>query len=125
MSPEERAALRVLAEAATPGPWEVERYWWKLGSSRGMPDSWWLGIEARGAVCGTVAQALEDDEAKADAAFIAAARTAVPALLDALDEAERERDEHWATLGTYIEGWGPLLARAERAEAELERLRED
>ena len=119
MSPEERAELRALAEAATAGPWEAQ----VLGSEgyavRAEPIPVGKGSMTRRprvARCGH-----EDwDTDKANAAFIAAARTAVPALLDALDErdcgaagcraiADRDAEE----------------ARADRAEDELARLRED
>lgn len=98
MTAADRARLRELAEAATPGPW---------------PAMTWYGSEDGGhAAIGPhhVAQDEEDDgynngreddapggpvedRAMRDAAFIADANpTAVLALLDALDRAEAERD---------------------------------
>lgn len=73
-------ALEALAEAATPGSWSC------VATHDGL-----YVIQARGG--GT----------EADAAFIAAARTAVPALIKAFEAA---------------------VARAEAAEAEVERLRD-
>lgn len=64
MTPEERAALRELHAKATPGPW----------TARGREVCWERG---------TIAPSF------ADAAFIAAAREAVPALLDELDRVEK------------------------------------
>ena len=80
----DRAELRRLCEAATPGPWQ----WVKDGC-----ECFARGIH--------IHETYEDDppivrlenfREEENAAFIAAARTAIPALLDALDAAEaRER----------------------------------
>jgi hypothetical protein len=80
---EERAEIRALSERATPGEWSVE------GPSRGF-----AGYIIHGAGYVELASLLESSEsdAEADAAFIAAARPALPRLLDALEAAERERD---------------------------------
>ena len=76
--------IRKQANAATPGPWEVEPFTWRPGHP--LPESEWLGVEATGPVKGGVALILlNDDEDDHDAEFIAAARTTVPALLDALE----------------------------------------
>lgn len=76
--------IRKQANAATPGPWEVEPFTWRPGHP--LPESEWLGVEATGPVKGGVALILlNDDEDDHDAEFIAAARTTVPALLDAVD----------------------------------------
>ena len=73
MEPEEKARLRALCEAATPGPWEA-----------------WQTVEAEPVVSvagrqmfGVVARPNygREDYGKADAEFIAAAREALPALL--------------------------------------------
>jgi hypothetical protein len=77
----DRAALRKLAEAATPGPWRYN------------PDG--AGVEGDGWVRATPPDYHEIDVVtdtywrKEDAAFIAAAREAIPALLDALDDQDR------------------------------------
>jgi hypothetical protein len=83
LTQEERAEIRALSERATPGEWSVE------GPSRGF-----AGYIIHGAGYVELASLLESSEsdAEADAAFIAAARTALPRLLDALEAAERERD---------------------------------
>lgn len=79
------ARIRAQADAATPGPWEtdgtgeVSQHW-----SRPEP---WETVVGTGVSCmsycyGGSAKGVERVE---DAAFIAAARTNVPALADALD----------------------------------------
>lgn len=71
LTPAGREALRRLESAATPGPWTSPSY---------APASvLWCGHGTR-----FVASGLTID----DAAFIAASRTTVPTLLDALDRAE-------------------------------------
>lgn len=134
------AEWRRLAEAATPGPWERRRN--RHPNTNGTSWGW---VEGTGFTwdCSHVAGA------ERDAAFISAARTAVPALLDEVerlrvsarflgDEANRlkaERDEAraaaaWqgacttATLESQDRLAAEILelqARAERAEAELAR----
>ena len=77
--------IRKQANAATPGPWEVEPFTWRPGHP--LPESEWLGVEATGPVKGGVALILlNDDEDDHDAEFIAAARTTVPHLVDALEK---------------------------------------
>lgn len=90
---EGREQLRALADKATPGPWEAE-FSGEQGNCVLPPDY----RSTREAVAVTRLY-----YAQADAEFIAAARTAIPVLLDALDTAE---------------------ARADRAEAALQRVRE-
>lgn len=41
------ALMRERAEAATAGPWSDGRFFWKVGSTRGMPDEWWASVETR------------------------------------------------------------------------------
>lgn len=91
MTPEERTRLRRLAGAATPGEWVA----FVLGSEGyavlAPPDPAGNPLRRlRVAFCGH--EAWEVD--KANAAFIAAARNAVPALLAELEQAEKER-QHW------------------------------
>lgn len=76
----DRVRLRELAEKATPGPWITERVFGGLVSvfaflpeDRDDPTS--------------VSVDLFEDPARADCDFVAAARLAVPELLDLLDEA--------------------------------------
>lgn len=91
LTPEDRDALRALAEKATPGPWLPHaRYVWtsELG---GIIQNW-----------------SEDANAADDMEFIAAARAAVPALLDMLDQAEAERD-HACALAVYAHDSSELM----------------
>ena len=80
----DRDRLRRLADAATPGPWVMD------DDSRGLVGPWIDGVSEEG-TAREIADCTWTDEA--DAEFITAARGAVPALLDALDRAETERDE--------------------------------
>ena len=99
MDADERARLRALCEAATPGPWETYR-----------PAAGGLGI-AHGdprTHHGCIARIVAGEPA--DAALMGIARTALPALLDdseRLDAVTRERDEARAMLRN-------LLARVHR-----------
>jgi len=90
-----------LAEAATPGPWKYveneSRY------SRSATTVWGSAGPGYGAIADTHNLGSSRVEQPANAAFIAAARTAVPALLASEAQA---------------------LARAEKAEGENVRLRE-
>ena len=76
MTEDERERLRALYEAATPGPWEaaVDSH----APWNGKRIAW---VETTSTSC-PVADVPNSDRARADAAFIATARTAVPALLD-------------------------------------------
>jgi hypothetical protein len=76
-TPQQRAEWAALAEAATPGPWEAVQ-----GASAG----WW--VEQPNTA--TIADIDIDysGQPDADAAFIAAAREAVPALLADLEAVE-------------------------------------
>lgn len=82
-------AIEARANAATDGPWEVDRYWWKPRSPA-IPDQWMLGILGEGDEICAVHES--DDGSREDAEFIAHARTDVPALVTAL-RAEREATE--------------------------------
>ena len=107
-TPAERAELRALAEAATPPPWSARRevvedlHWGPVGST--LLDGPKRNLFA---VAGMPL---------ADAEFIAAARTAVPALLDALEERDCGASGCRAIADRDAEE-----ARAERAGAELAR----
>lgn len=103
-TPEQRAEWRAYADAATPGPWHA--------ATAPHPDSGETNAEyvTRALVGGTLwttwaANDTDDDydylvpaltgdgpTSEVNARFVAAARTAVPVLLDALDAAEAERD---------------------------------
>jgi hypothetical protein len=91
MTPEQRAELRRIADAATSGPWEIQGPWpevtlyqYQDEEDPRAPNKIASLGECRGH------DNVKDDP---DAAFIAAARTALPALLDEVDrlEAENER----------------------------------
>lgn len=77
MTDDELARLRELCDAATPGPWED-------GTAMCCPDMGWVdGPNGKGVVCPTYEASKRTHTLDAnDAAFIAAARTALPALLD-------------------------------------------
>jgi hypothetical protein len=81
LSAEERAELRRLEQAATPGPWEYDRE----GERRGP----WLadlgGVRRIYPPAGVQIYGTDD---RPDAEFIVAARTALPRLLDALERCE-------------------------------------
>lgn len=76
MNADERAKLRVLADAATPGPWNQE------GSSGDEHEVVGPGNRR---ICDIVDMGRHDD-----GAFIAAARGAVPALLGEVERLERD-----------------------------------
>lgn len=88
MTPEDVARLRALAEQATPGPWTVD-------------EETEVGDGLRLLTIPEIERNLHDDEwaeekdwerDRANAAFIAAAREAIPALCTALEAAWGERD---------------------------------
>lgn len=143
-TPEQRAEWRRLADEAYPGPWD---HW---------PEAGWVEVTAddHGAViAGQVRPRLgfkgeiyvDNDEPTA--AFIAAAREAVPALLNALDAADAELDRlhSWAGLMELLDEHYPadliptapddpardtgprivsLIRRVDAAEAAMQRVRE-
>ena len=83
----DRAKLRALAQAATPGPWEAIL----KSDKRGQP---WPGYVSLICFSDTIAVVQADgvtamsDQWATNAQLVAAARAAVPELLDALDDAE-------------------------------------
>ena len=80
LDPARVAALRALAEAATPGPWEL----------RALSTCYHVLDTPSGDGTFQTGCISFDGSGKANAAFIAAARQAVPELLDALRDAEAE-----------------------------------
>lgn len=102
-------ALRKLADAATPGPWEVDRMG-DLVSVPGRERDRYGGHIFIGTATGDASSAAED------AAFIAAARTAVPALLDALAAAEHRATR--AEAQAAIRGRAVVIYRDRAREAE-------
>jgi len=132
-TPEQRAEWTLLADAAGPGPWQHFE-----GDLEGKPASEYVRTllanrEADGTSTGQlflvlgpntvdpengpeVVPALTGDGpySEANAAFIAAARDAVPALLADLEAAEQERDEAVNLLRApmqYDDGRGPTDLR--------------
>jgi hypothetical protein len=109
VTPAERAQLRKLADAATPGPWRPGQYDDHKGE---WHDSTWFDVrhitaDDRTVIVGQSDAADNLPTKVADAAFIASARTAVPALLDAVERLEKvccQRDLliAWATSSVGI-----------------------
>lgn len=101
MTPEVRAELRRLAGSATMGPWHS--YVLDHETEARVVGDGWVVAQCASMGAGRVGR---------DARFIAAANPAtVLALLDALDAAERERDEALEELQDVvraIERWRPL-----------------
>jgi hypothetical protein len=92
-----------LANAATSGPWQAMPY---SDSTYSSPDRW---IKADGAN-------IADEVPEADAAFIAAAREAIPELIAMVREKDTRADA-WKDQALEWE------VRATAAEAEVERLK--
>jgi len=115
-TPEQRQEWRALADGATEGPWEAarDRDNWIVGDL-------WNGLN--GMVGGFAAGG--GPQAEADAAFIAAAREAVPRLLDALDaaEAEVERLRRGEEDGIFTSVVHECCERVEKAGAAIARVR--
>lgn len=113
MTDAELDALKALAEKATPGEWFVEAY-------EGSQRIWTHDPEGEGDY-----QIADCRCSPEDAELFAAARDAVPRLVEALREARRERDvaragsSNWQRRSDY---WRHRAERAEAAEAEAQRL---
>ncbi len=111
MKPEELEALDALEQEATGGPWQT-----LVGNS-------WAGTvvvaSEHGHPIAVVSTAPKDEQAQADAAYIAAVCTVYPYLAAALREAWVERD-HYRDLSDVL---GAANVRAEKAEAALDRVR--
>lgn len=113
----DRAELWRLHAAATPGPWEAQDY----DDHPGDEGSCVLTHEPeRGtrAIAYAIAYPWTTPEScEADAELIAKFRTAVPALLDAVEQTEAERDTLSANLGVLVRLNG-------RAEARIQAVRD-
>jgi hypothetical protein len=96
-APLDLAALRSLVERATPGPWEIDdersRYGEKYPNGDPIDDNDIHGIHGPGGVAIVKTDCGVYPPDRPDAEFIAASRTAVPALLDMVEalKAEVER----------------------------------
>lgn len=88
--------LRQLADAATPGPWKLGEPQWRRGPWPGTPSYKQPVTHPHGTVCNTYRGVWVDVNKglvctdDPDGAFIAAAREAVPALLDDRDRLAAE-----------------------------------
>lgn len=113
--PIDTEALRRFADAATPGPWVVKTCEPCAEHGREDIQIW----DERGQI--PIAQWMDeiDPDAGADAEFIAAAREAVPALLDALAAAEHRIARLEAQ--SDIRGRAVVIYRDRAREAEAER----
>lgn len=100
LSPAGLAKLRALCEAATPGPWHLGGQW--DGKTHAVNDGYDLGV------ADAYPSRVGNEPLVANARLIAAARTALPALLDAL---ERERAEN-ARLKEALRPFGEYLDTA-------------
>lgn len=133
------AHLRALAEAATPGPWDAHRFDEICGSFR------WQFQSGCGPVVGYTNDDLDNPKAKHDAAHIAANHpAAVIAMCDEIDEQGGEIEAAQTSLNRagctpamwegglmldegiemLIRDRDTAIARAEKAEAQVEALRE-
>lgn len=96
--------LRLLAQAATPGPWHLHQDGLNHGFPRGVMEinaGDWQAFAGAWAISG----GKPSEEGAANAAFIAAANPAtVIELLDLLEAAEEDRD----TLRAEVESWKGL-----------------
>ena len=109
--PIDTEALRRLADAATAGPWENAR--------NGVQQSLDAATKAGDYRYEGVGIVPEEYVRQDDAEFIAAARTAVPALLDALAAAEHRATR--AEAQSAIRGRAVVIYRERAREAEAER----
>ncbi len=98
LSPTERAELRKLCEKATEGPW---LHGWPTGEGRAIDgeDGGYILHPIGNNEYHVISNGGNDDwsveigiKLTADADFIAASRTAIPAILDALDSAEARHE---------------------------------
>lgn len=109
LTPEALDALAALDQAATPGPWEAGRFFWKIGSTRGLADEFWVSVEAAGSVVASAPE--EAPPSGPNAALIAAMRNALAPLVAAARERDALRDENDRLLAS--------LTNRERDRAEL------
>lgn len=92
MNPDERAEIRARADAATPGPWFVDDvdHLYVGNRADGRTTGLWEIVYSTADVMDDLVESAQQRH-RANAYFIARSRTDVERLLDALDEAERER----------------------------------
>jgi hypothetical protein len=109
-APLDLAALRRLCEEATEGPWFVAE----------EPTHGGLSVVEDGRTAGLFPIACEASEA----AFIAAARTALPALLDRVERAEREGEALRRHNEILLANYRLAFDRVQALESKAEGLRE-
>lgn len=90
MTDSKRAGLRRLHEAATPGPWEAQSTSWPRTRQKGEWWQIWAQHQGGRTLIADIARTdtpsdKELAQDRANGSFIAAARAAVPALLDEVD----------------------------------------
>ena len=102
ISAAQREEWKRLADEATPGPWELCPY--DRGNPKiGLAPSRWTWVnEIQIGAAGRLTIP--------DAQFVAASRTAVPALLRALEVVEKERDHNREVIEIYVKLYGELQA---------------
>lgn len=108
ITPEQRAEWWALADAAIEGPWEAERILHRPHDGD-RHWCWEVTLDEQPFI-----DCIREDEmdARETAEFIAASRQAVPALLDALDQVERERDEAEAAVQRVRDLHAPRVEEA-------------
>lgn len=113
MIPERIAELRALCKAATPGPWSVERRDEDDGDIDyelyGSPYVWLFRIYGDE----------RDGQNKHDAELISAARTALPELLDEVDELQGSLEDAQRIARDWFEEQQKARKDAQEAEAKL------
>lgn len=125
MTPAELAELEALEAAATPGPWEADEWY-------GMDDGGWCAVGPHHQCsddeddCDDSPDSPPHQRAKADARFIAAARSALPRLLARVREleVELERDgvggrRRRRAAAEKVKQWKELEAQRDAARAQL------
>ena len=100
LSDDELARLRALCDAATPGPWETE------GPRRDGTYAVLEYVPSHAVYGGYVVDPYETGCSEADAALIAASRTALPALLDA--HARLRAALATIAAGVHRQAWTPM-----------------
>lgn len=96
LTPERETEIRNFEQAATPGPWCTDS-WEIYQGTEYVAGAEWIGETCRGAT--TAAQD------RADAAFVAAARSAVPELLAEVKRIRAELAAAKAGMQLLVDGW--------------------
>lgn len=89
LTPEQLAEIAARAEAATPGPWCTDSWEIYQGTEYQPGLSMWIGETCRGNT--------SPEQDRADATFVAAARTDIPALLAEIHRLRNELAEEKAS----------------------------